>query len=329
MKKPSIADLIYERTFPKPKQNDPASFYAHVHRHIVGEVRAEVQTYYGTVDNLEAQYPGLDYTNPAHRRRMCRYAWHRRLFRVFDELKLTNDEILGLCRWEGTRAAKERYEQEAMTQVKSTTAAEVVAAPVGSGPRAIFEQWLPSSDSTQGEAEKVAMAVLNAEAATAETAPGKVRQRGRAGVSPQRSGEMYECFRDIMLSQLQGETFATSQVLEQWLQEAYERHDANLESVMRAVSELAAAAGAGVAGANASRMDDGSGPVQVDPALPSPELAPSASRTLFATSVQTSDAYEGIPANTIGDLPPSSTPLLGEVSSNSIHVERSRPELAR
>lgn len=141
MRKPSIPDLIYQRTFPKPKQGDPGSFYAHIHRHIVSEIRIEVQTYFGTIDTLEAQYPGLDYTYPAHRHRLSRHAWHRRLFRVFDELGLTNDEILSLCQWEGTRAAKERYEREAQTEVKTTIGADIPAAPRGDGPRALWVDW--------------------------------------------------------------------------------------------------------------------------------------------------------------------------------------------
>src|ERR1700744_6422038 len=139
MRKPCIPELIYQRTFPKPKQGDPVSFYAHVQRYIVSEVRVEVQSFYGALDTLEAQYPGLDYSFPPHRRRLSRYPWHRRLFRVFDELGLTADEILNLCQWEGTRAAKERYEREAGVQVRTTTADDVVAAPLGDGPNAAFE----------------------------------------------------------------------------------------------------------------------------------------------------------------------------------------------
>ncbi|KAK5192513.1 hypothetical protein LTR96_007141 [Exophiala xenobiotica] len=156
MRKPSIPDLVYQRTFPKPKQGDPGSFYAHIHRYIVSEIRIEVQTYFGTIDTLEAQYPGLDYTYPPHRHRLSRHAWHRRLFRVFDELGLTNDEILSLCQWEGTRAAKERYECEAQTEVKTTIGADIPAAPRGNGPRALWEDWTShrleqrSSDSDAG-----------------------------------------------------------------------------------------------------------------------------------------------------------------------------------
>ena len=57
MKKPTLTELIYQRTFPKPQQGSPTSFFAHIQRHIVPEIRVEVQCYYGSLDTLESQYP--------------------------------------------------------------------------------------------------------------------------------------------------------------------------------------------------------------------------------------------------------------------------------
>lgn len=54
--------------------------------------------------------------------RLSRFPWHRRLFRVFDELGLTEAEISSLCRWEGTKSARERYEKEEGVKVQDTTA---------------------------------------------------------------------------------------------------------------------------------------------------------------------------------------------------------------
>ena len=53
--------------------------------------------------------------------RLGRYSWHRKLFRVFDELRLSNHEIQTLCRWEGTRWARERYEKEEGQTIRDTT----------------------------------------------------------------------------------------------------------------------------------------------------------------------------------------------------------------
>lgn len=129
MKRPSVHDIVYNRQFPKPKQNEPQNFYAHVQRNLVPEVRVEVQTFYGALDSLEAQYPGLNYTYEPHKRRLSRFTWHRRLFRIFDELQLTNDEILSICQWEGTKSAKDKYEAETGRKIRDTTADGVMILP--------------------------------------------------------------------------------------------------------------------------------------------------------------------------------------------------------
>ncbi|EXJ95736.1 hypothetical protein A1O1_00860 [Capronia coronata CBS 617.96] len=235
MRKPSIPDLIYQRTFPKPKPTDPASFYAHVHRNIVVEIRAEVQTYYGTVDTLEAQYPGLDYTHPPHRRRLSRFTWHRRLFRVFDELGVTKDEILSLCKWEGTRAAKERYEQDAETKVKTTTGDDVAAAPVGLGPRAVFEQpSRPVCDYQSEDAETVAAEADREDLDRPKTDPSTVSQ------SPEPTNVVLEALRDVMFARLEGDPSADNHALEQWLKEALERHEMDLESAIQFIRSVEA-----------------------------------------------------------------------------------------
>lgn len=127
MRKPAIASLVYARLFPTPKSTDPASFQAHVTRNIVPEVRAETTCYYGSIDCLEAQYPGLDYTNLAHRTRLARFTFHRRMFRIFDEMRLTAEEIQDLCRWEGTRSAREKYEKDHSCVIRDTTWDDVEA----------------------------------------------------------------------------------------------------------------------------------------------------------------------------------------------------------
>lgn len=121
MRKPAIAPLVFSRLFPTPKPSDPPSLQVHITRNLVPEVRSETVCFYGPIDCLEAQYPGLDYANAAHRVRLNRYTWHRKLFKVFDELRLSNYEIQTLCRWEGTRWARERYEQDKGVKIRDTT----------------------------------------------------------------------------------------------------------------------------------------------------------------------------------------------------------------
>ena len=121
MHKPAIAPLVYTRLFRNPKPTDPSNFQAHVTRNLIPEVRSETVCFYGPIDCLEAQYPGLDYNTTAHRLRLGRFPWHRRLFRTFDELRLTDHEIQALCKWEGTRWARERYEKDESVKIRDTT----------------------------------------------------------------------------------------------------------------------------------------------------------------------------------------------------------------
>lgn len=121
MHKSAVAPLVFSRLFPDPKSSDPTSLQAHITRNLVPEVRSETACFYGPIDCLEAQYPGLDYANSAHRVRLGRYPWHRKLFRVFDQLRLSDHEIQTFCRWEGTRWARERYEKDEGVKIKDTT----------------------------------------------------------------------------------------------------------------------------------------------------------------------------------------------------------------
>jgi hypothetical protein len=125
MRKPSLAQSVYNATFPHSRPSDPGTFAAHISRHLVPEVRVETSVFYGPPDCIESQYPGLDYSYGPHRLRLGRFPWHRRLFRVFDALKLTEDEISELCCWEGTKSARQRYEIEEGITVRDTTGQDV------------------------------------------------------------------------------------------------------------------------------------------------------------------------------------------------------------
>ncbi|KIV96863.1 hypothetical protein PV10_00678 [Exophiala mesophila] len=234
MLKPSIHELVYRKTFPRPKQGDPTSFYTHIQRHIVGEVRIEVQIYYGALDTLEAQYPGYDYTYPPHRRRMSRYPWHRRLFRVFDELGLTNSEILELCQWEGTRAAKEKYEREAQTEVRSTTLDLVVAAPRGTGPRAVFENW-----SGDGPTESSNDSELTSCQKEDEVAEPNHDQQPSEPTAPASTSNILDLLRTAVQARSDLEaSVATTQAWEQWLKEALERHEMDIDTLMAEIQNI-------------------------------------------------------------------------------------------
>ncbi|KAG9235918.1 hypothetical protein BJ875DRAFT_356706, partial [Amylocarpus encephaloides] len=121
MKGRPIDQIVYESMFPKPKSTDPHNFQGLLQRQLVPEVRLETQAFYGHLSSQEAKYPGLDYSYGPHRIRLSRYQWHRRLFRAFDNLGLTQSEIAGLTKWEGTRWAKERFEREQGIVIRDTS----------------------------------------------------------------------------------------------------------------------------------------------------------------------------------------------------------------
>lgn len=126
-RKSPISVLVYNTLFPTPSPTDPPSFSAHLSKNLVGEVRIETANFYGSLDTIEARYPGLNYAFQPHRKRLGRFPHHRRLFEAFDRLGLTEAEIQGFCRWEGTLWARERYERDEGVRVVDTTGVEIGA----------------------------------------------------------------------------------------------------------------------------------------------------------------------------------------------------------
>ena len=121
MHKPSIERMVHRYLFPHPKSSDPSDFHEFVRKAIVPEVRNETARFYGSVNCLESQYPGLDYASRGHRLRLSQFKWHRRLFTAFDALRLTRKEIYDLCHWEGTKWAKDKYESDHNIVIRNTT----------------------------------------------------------------------------------------------------------------------------------------------------------------------------------------------------------------
>ncbi|KAF2656136.1 hypothetical protein K491DRAFT_745676 [Lophiostoma macrostomum CBS 122681] len=124
-RKNPISVLVYHALFPNPSPTDPPSFSAHLTKNLVGEVRIETATFYGSLDTIEARYPGLNYAYAPHRKRLGRFPYHKKLFEAFDRLGLTESEIQGFCRWEGTLWARERYERDEGVKVRDTTGVEI------------------------------------------------------------------------------------------------------------------------------------------------------------------------------------------------------------
>ena len=121
----SISTLVFDTIFP-PRASSapewyPSSWSTFVSQSLVPEMRTEIQMFYGDTTSLEAKYPGLDYANLYHRRRLIRHYHHRLLFNALDKLELTENEIRILCIWEGTLYAKLQYEIQHKTKVVDTT----------------------------------------------------------------------------------------------------------------------------------------------------------------------------------------------------------------
>jgi len=117
----SAATHLYNFLFPNPTANDPPNFSAHLGRNLIPEIRVETARFYGSLDSVEARYPGLDYCHLPHRRRLSLFPHHANLFAAIDSLGLTDWEVHDLVRWEGTLWARERYERDSKTRVKDTT----------------------------------------------------------------------------------------------------------------------------------------------------------------------------------------------------------------
>ncbi|KAI5864785.1 hypothetical protein GGS23DRAFT_463424 [Durotheca rogersii] len=150
MKGRPVDQLVYECMFPKPRTSEPQNFHTLLHRNLVPEVRQEVHSFYGHLDTQEAKYPGLDYTNRIHRIRLSRWQWHRRLFRAFDSLRLTDYEISTLTKWEGTKWAKERFERDSGITIRDT-AFDDIAKWVDPGDRPQTARATPGGDAEELE----------------------------------------------------------------------------------------------------------------------------------------------------------------------------------
>ncbi|KAG5968186.1 hypothetical protein E4U58_001936 [Claviceps cyperi] len=150
MKGRPVEDLVFENLLPERKETDLTTFQTFLRCNIIPEIRAEAAAFYGDVNTQEAKYPGLDYMHPTHRIRLSRWPWHRRLFRAFDALRLTESEIRGLTRWEGTKWAKEKYEKEKGVVIRDSTLDEISnwATPLPSVSASAFEEPRRNAPST-------------------------------------------------------------------------------------------------------------------------------------------------------------------------------------
>ena len=246
MKKPSIHDALYRYLHPRPKQNDPPTFNQFISRCLVPEVRTEVQTFYGTLENnLEAMYPGLDYTFLPHRRRLARFPAHRKLFRAFDDLGLTSNEILSICVWEGTRCAKEKYEHDNHTKIPDTTLYGIEVVNRVGGPVAIRPQHLTKRRSPRSLGHYTHVGMRGGVSSVKNTKEQEdVEGHDHEEQDDQTDEEEYDHSVGVQLNQQlraaaeargRGEYAVLDQQWEQWLQSARDRDDQGLDVLLQSI----------------------------------------------------------------------------------------------
>jgi hypothetical protein len=216
MHKPSITQLVYKHLYPRPNsQKDPLSFAQFVSRLLVHEVRTETTNYYGSLNCVEAQYPGLDYSFRPHRQRLGRFPHHKRLFKAFDELGLTKNEIYSICQWEGTKSAKDKYEKDAGKEITDTTLDDVAVEEERQAPVAYFH----GEEDEQSDISEDEM----------DTMPNEVRES--YGV------QLNEQLRAAADAQARGEPVVFDEQWEQWMKEALERNELGVDAIMDAIRD--------------------------------------------------------------------------------------------
>ena len=209
-------ELVYEYMFPSPGETDPQNFASFLTASLIPEVRQEVQDYYGHIDTLEAKYLGLDYCHPVHRIRLSRRPWHRRMFRAFSGLGLTDCEVERLTKWEGTKWAKERYEREQDVVIRDSEfdALERFVPPWERPRTALTRTALNGADMTMEDAERAALDELDASGEEDDESDGPVPSVGPV---------LNERLREQVARREAGDTTAVlDEEWEQWLKDALE-----------------------------------------------------------------------------------------------------------
>lgn len=216
MHKPSITQLVYKQLYPRPNaQKDPPSFAQFVSRLLVHEVRTETTNFYGSLNCVEAQYPGLDYSFWAHRQRLARFPHHKRLFKAFDELGLTKNEIYSICQWEGTKSAKDKYEKDAGRKITDTTLEDVALEDERQPPVIHFygEEDEPSDRSDD----------------EMDTVPNEVSESYGVQLNAQ--------LRAAADAHARGQPVVFDEQWEQWMKEALERNELGVDAIMDAIRD--------------------------------------------------------------------------------------------
>ena len=121
MQKPELWKLVLAQISAAHQDATPSEWRTYVNRCLVPEIKLETMRFYGGSEDQESQYPGLDYSNPNHRLRLQSFPQHAKFFKAIDALRLTETEIYMLCKWHGSKRAKNDHERKHGIKIRDTT----------------------------------------------------------------------------------------------------------------------------------------------------------------------------------------------------------------
>jgi hypothetical protein len=178
--------------------------------------------------------------------RLGRFPWHRKLFKTFDELGLTEAEISNLCRWEGTKSARQRYEAEEGVIVRDTTAHSVRPASPQPGPS--IEVHFNDSDFcvTEEEDDQIIETQSNDTVRAVDSRASSYRSTEEYEIEEELSDEEIEScglalntrIHAALAARDQGTDVPLDEDWEQWLKEAGERGGFEVVQAIRANQPL-------------------------------------------------------------------------------------------
>jgi hypothetical protein len=167
--------------------------------------------------------------------RLGRFPWHRRLFQVFDKLRLTETEINELCCWEGTKSARKRYEAEEGITVQDTTGSGVRPATPPPEPSVVVHHYDPCEPEEELELDILEQMIETRSDHTIRASESRGSSSVVSDYRPEEEedysdDEMESCgvalnrrLFDAMAARDQGANVPLDEDWEQWLKEAGER----------------------------------------------------------------------------------------------------------
>jgi hypothetical protein len=221
---------------------------------------------------------------------------------------------LSLCNWEGTKAAKDRFEREQQTIITSTTLDGVDSEPACGGPRGILHNSNDSSQTTPQSAQTPAGTSANN--CDGVDASDEEDIDDRAGVQLDRSAP----HQDVATPET-GDVAQLDAQWEQWMKDAIERNELDPETMRTFLSQGPPSRSA------PPNTSSGVQPLPVGPATPIDEHAtstrPPTSASLGPQYHRLREAMDEL-ATTSARITADTADLLGDVQTPASNTARPR-----